>query len=144
MTDTPVLRSLPPNPSLEWLRKEAKSQLRLMQQSGYATLSDAQFHVARSYGFSSWRMMTDEVKRTGAASLTRTLRAVRRRVLPPPAMAEDAVELEQVFYKSLSVAMVAVQLMGLWGCYIYLANTDRNGHSVTQPPPVWVDIQRGQ
>ena len=50
--------SLPPAPSLEWLRKEAKRRLtELRRTNADAQLSDAQFGVAKQYGFASWRAL---------------------------------------------------------------------------------------
>ena len=51
-------RSLPDAPSLEWLRKESKRRLaELRQTDPRAKLADAQFDVAKQYGFSSWRAL---------------------------------------------------------------------------------------
>ena len=51
-------RALPDNPSLEWLRKQAKRRAdELRAANPTATLSDAQLHVAREYGFPSWRAL---------------------------------------------------------------------------------------
>jgi hypothetical protein len=64
MTDTSGTRPLPPNPSLERLRKEAKQRLKVMRPAcGDVTLSAAQFQLARSYGFSSWRSLKEAVER---------------------------------------------------------------------------------
>ena len=55
-------RALPDHPSLEWLRKQAKrraEELRAVNPS--AKLSDAQLHVAREYGFPSWRALKRHV-----------------------------------------------------------------------------------
>jgi hypothetical protein len=43
---------LPPNPSLESLRKQAKQRQRTMPQS---KLADAQYLLAREYGFATWQ-----------------------------------------------------------------------------------------
>jgi ankyrin repeat protein len=54
--------SLPPRPSLEWLRKSAKDRLdalRIAQPD--AQLADAQLAVARDYGFRSWRALKAHV-----------------------------------------------------------------------------------
>ena len=49
---------LPENPNLDWLRKEAKRRLDAMRRANPAAqLADAQFDVARQYGFSSWRAL---------------------------------------------------------------------------------------
>ena len=64
MTNTPVSLQFPANPSLERLRKEAKEHLKAMRlAAGDVTLSEAQFRLARSYGFSSWRALKEEVER---------------------------------------------------------------------------------
>jgi ankyrin repeat protein len=50
--------SLPDNPNLEWLRKQAKARLaELRQTHPGATLAEAQFDLAKQYGFSSWRAL---------------------------------------------------------------------------------------
>jgi hypothetical protein len=48
-------RQLPPRPSLEHLRKQAKDLLQeLQQRNPVAQLADAQHAIARKYGFTSW------------------------------------------------------------------------------------------
>ena len=55
-------KSLPPRPSLESLRKQAKHVARERSVS----LRDAQLALAREYGFAGWRDLTAEVsKRVG-------------------------------------------------------------------------------
>ena len=50
--------ALPVGPSLEWLRKEAKTRLaKLRQNNPGAKLADAQFELAKEYGFASWRAL---------------------------------------------------------------------------------------
>ena len=49
---------LPDKPNLEWLRKEAKRRLDELQKTNpSAQLADAQFDLAKRYGFSSWRAL---------------------------------------------------------------------------------------
>src|SRR5262249_44529358 len=49
---------LPESPNLEWLRKEAKRNLdELRKTNPSARLAEAQFDLARQYGFSSWRAL---------------------------------------------------------------------------------------
>ena len=49
---------LPDNPNLDWLRKEAKRRLDAMLSADPdAQLADAQFDLAKQYGFSSWRAL---------------------------------------------------------------------------------------
>jgi ankyrin repeat protein len=60
--------SLPDAPNLEWLRKQAKRRLsELRQAAPDAKLADAQFDVARQYGFSSWRTLKAHVDSLTAA-----------------------------------------------------------------------------
>jgi ankyrin repeat protein len=50
--------SLPDHPNLDWLRKQAKRRLdELRVANPSAKLSDAQFDLARQYGFASWRAL---------------------------------------------------------------------------------------
>jgi ankyrin repeat protein len=50
--------SLPDPPNLEWLRKQAKQHLKTLRQTRPdAQLSDAQFDLAKRYGFISWRAL---------------------------------------------------------------------------------------
>jgi len=56
--------SLPPRPSLEWLRKTAKDRLAQLQATNPAArLADAQLAVAREHGFDSWRQLKAHVDR---------------------------------------------------------------------------------
>jgi ankyrin repeat protein len=49
---------LPDAPSLDWLRKQAKRTLsELRKKNPTAKLADAQFDLAKQYGFSSWRAL---------------------------------------------------------------------------------------
>jgi ankyrin repeat protein len=55
-------RSLPARPSLEWLKKSAKDELkRLRAQNPAVLLAEAQLAVAREYGFDSWRKLKRHV-----------------------------------------------------------------------------------
>lgn len=50
--------SLPDTPNLDWLRKAAKRRLdQLRLENRNAQLADAQFNLAKQYGFSSWRAL---------------------------------------------------------------------------------------
>lgn len=58
----PVALSLPDAPNLEWLRKQARRRLaELRQATPTARLADAQFDLAKQYGFSSWRALKAHV-----------------------------------------------------------------------------------
>jgi ankyrin repeat protein len=51
-------RSLPSRASLEWLKKTARQNLRLLRAADpEAKLADAQRELARDYGFASWRAL---------------------------------------------------------------------------------------
>jgi len=52
---------LPPRPSLEQLRKLAKERLSTLRADRAAKLADAQFIVAREYGFESWAKLVAHV-----------------------------------------------------------------------------------
>lgn len=59
---SPTPRSLPDSPSLDWLRKQAKRRLGELRKSNPAArLADAQFDLARQYGFPSWRALKAHV-----------------------------------------------------------------------------------
>src|SRR5438105_10831777 len=50
--------ALPDKPDLDWLKKQAKRRLtELRAADTTAKLADAQFDLAKRYGFSSWRVL---------------------------------------------------------------------------------------
>jgi ankyrin repeat protein len=50
--------SLPDAPNLDWLRKQAKRRLEELRRTDpSARLADAQYELAKQYGFSSWRAL---------------------------------------------------------------------------------------
>lgn len=54
--------SLPDAPNLDWLRKQAKRALsELRKTNPAARLADAQFDLAKQYGFSSWRALKEHI-----------------------------------------------------------------------------------
>lgn len=61
----PGTLSLPDAPNLDWLRKQAKRRLdELRSANSAAKLADAQFDLAKQYGFSSWRALKSHVDST--------------------------------------------------------------------------------
>jgi ankyrin repeat protein len=57
---------LPDAPNLEWLRKQAKRRLEELRQANPAArLADAQFDLARQYGFPSWRALKAHIDSLG-------------------------------------------------------------------------------
>ena len=64
--DIPRSRALPANPDLEHLKNEAKERLALLRATAPdAQLAEAQFQLARDYGFPSWRALKEEVEGRG-------------------------------------------------------------------------------
>ena len=62
-------RNLPDRPNLEFLKNEAKDLLaRLREQDAGKQLADAQFALARDYGFASWPQLKAHVEEAMAAS----------------------------------------------------------------------------
>lgn len=54
---------IPDAPSLEWLRKQAKQRLaKLRATIPDARLADAQFELAKEYGFTSWRVLKSHIE----------------------------------------------------------------------------------
>src|SRR5262245_30898206 len=68
--------SLPPRPSLESLRKQAKRVARERSVS----LRDAQLALAREYGFAGWRDLTAEVSKRVGSDLERALAEAHRAI----------------------------------------------------------------
>jgi len=61
----PGALSLPDAPNLEWLRKQAKRRLEdLRKANPTAKLAEAQFDLAKQYGFVSWRALKAHVDST--------------------------------------------------------------------------------
>ena len=54
---------LPPRPSLEPLRKQAKDRVKTLRAQGIdATLADVQFVLAREYGFKDWAGLAHHIE----------------------------------------------------------------------------------
>ena len=66
---------LPARPSLEQLRKQAKDRLKALRTDrADATLADAQFTLAREYGFDSWAALARHVETVNPSGLGRVHR----------------------------------------------------------------------
>jgi hypothetical protein len=64
-------RNLPDRPNLEYLKKEAKALLESMQARDAASqLADAQFALARDYGFDSWPRLKAHVEAMAVSPFT--------------------------------------------------------------------------
>ena len=114
-------RALPAYPSLEHLRKEAKQQLvQLRSRAGSTQLADAQLLVARTYGYSSWRALKDEVDRR-CESLGLLPPTILRDFVPRPQRAHQglvrsSVDAEQALFRVVAIpflAAPAAQAVGL-------------------------------
>lgn len=69
-------RNLPEHASLEYLKKLAKEQLRVLRASQpSAKLADAQLAIAREHGFASWRALKAEIDRRRAPGVAAFFRA---------------------------------------------------------------------
>lgn len=75
---------LPPHPSLEHLRKQAKARRR---ERGIA-LSQAQYELAREYGFGSWPRLVHHVQVVALTGMERAL------VLADPAALSSHIQVE--------------------------------------------------
>ena len=114
MTDISGTRPLPPNPSLERLRKEAKQRLKVMRPAfGDVTLSKAQFQLARSYGFSSWRSLKEAVeRRQGMIDQPRSdMAAFLTRPQPASRWVPDAGRAEEAFSPLSALSLLVLQLL---------------------------------
>ena len=61
------MTALPPKASIEFLRQEAKRRFRIMKaQAPGCQLADAQYALAREYGFASWSKLKAAVDRQAA------------------------------------------------------------------------------
>ncbi len=66
-------RNLPDRPNLEFLKKEAKARLDVLQRTDAAArLADAQHALAREYGFASWPKLKAHVESAAAAAPRRS------------------------------------------------------------------------
>src|SRR5215469_2076443 len=94
-------RQLPPNPHIEHLRKEAKQRFVLLKQRASGSrLADAQYWLARDYGFSNWRALKEEVlSRMGVVRMAPLTAAQRKRFAPRPASADEEMEADFFFMR---------------------------------------------
>ncbi|HEY2433555.1 MAG TPA: hypothetical protein VGI12_12845 [Vicinamibacterales bacterium] len=99
MSDTPL--DLPPRPSLQQLRKQAKERLDAMPE---ARLADAQLALARDYGFESWPKLARHVEAVRRPEVAQHERIARDMVAAFHRRDEEAVaRLNDLFHSMLSV-----------------------------------------
>ena len=102
MSDTPL--SLPARPSLEQLRKQAKDRLASMPD---AKLADAQFALARDYGFDSWPKLVRHVDGLQSPSIAQHDRIAHDMVAAYRHGDEAAAAcLNDLFHSALSVEQI--------------------------------------
>ena len=78
------MATLPPKASIRFLRKEAKRRFRVMKhQAPDSQLADAQYALAREYGFASWSRLKSAVDRQAADRWTARLTAQAAFVIHP-------------------------------------------------------------
>jgi hypothetical protein len=88
-TDSPETRALPERPNLRHLKDQAKD---LLKASGAASLTHAQFKIARQYGFESWPKLKahvdslEEIGQLRQAIDTNNLEQVKRLMARNPAL----------------------------------------------------------
>jgi hypothetical protein len=102
MSDSPS--TLPPRPSLEQLRKQAKDRLDTMPG---AKLADAQFALARDYGFDSWPKLVHHVEALASPEVQQQEQIARDMVAVRRSGDEDAARrLNDLFHSALTVDQI--------------------------------------
>jgi citrate synthase len=87
---------LPPQPHIEHLRKEAKQRFAALKLQGRgARLADAQYRLARDYGFSNWRALKEEVLRR--MGMRRPASFISRRFVQSSLTADEELEADASF-----------------------------------------------
>jgi hypothetical protein len=104
-------RNLPDRPNLEFLKKEAKALLDSMQQrDAGAQLADAQYALARDYGFDSWPRLKAHVEAVAVSPFTgRWIADVSRSTRHPANLFQKATMVFSVHRNSVEVSNVVVE-----------------------------------
>jgi hypothetical protein len=107
-------RNLPVRPSLEFLRKEAKALLESMRQRDAARqLADAQYALARDYGFDSWPKLKAHVETLAVSPFSgRWVADVSRSKRHPANLFQQATMVFAVRGNSVDVSNVVVEESG--------------------------------
>jgi non-heme chloroperoxidase len=103
---------LPQHPHIEYLRKEAKQRFALMKQrASGARLADAQYWLAREYGFSNWRALKEEVlRRMGVVRMAPLPAHAPRRLRPITPSVDEELEADGFFQRgaaTMSIGLIA-------------------------------------
>jgi hypothetical protein len=102
-------RQLPPNPHIEHLRKEAKQRFNALKRKASGTrLADAQYWLARDYGFSNWQALKEEVLRRMGVVRMAPAPVNRERFQPRPVSADEEMEADFFFMRGAAVMGIGV------------------------------------
>lgn len=103
-------RRLPPQPHIEHLRKEAKQRFVLLRQKSTGSrLADAQYWLARDYGFSNWRALKEEVlRRMGVVRMSPAPMSQRKHFASPRISADEEMEADFFFMRGAAVMGIGV------------------------------------
>jgi hypothetical protein len=113
-------RTLPLSPHPDHLRKEAKARLAEMKtHQPLARLVDAQFALARDYGFASWGHLMAEVMKRGEGPRSRAA-ALRRWRLRPVFDPDGEQEAHAAFFRIGVAAHVGFFLTAFAGVMLVL------------------------
>ena len=120
MTSETGKRTLPLSPHSDHLRKEAKVRLaELKARQPLARLADAQFALARDYGFASWGHLRAEVIKRGEGPRSRAA-AFRRWRLRPRFEPDGEQEAHAAFFRIGVAAQVGFFLTAFAGVMLVL------------------------
>ena len=135
MTNEFGSRKLPQNPHIEYLRKEAKHRFsQLRQKATGIRLADAQYWLAREYGFSNWRALKEEVlRRMGLVQMAQPSRHQSKRFQARPSSADD--ELEADFFFQRGAAVMGIGLIASLVIVAYVVLMILSGRALGQTPP---------
>jgi len=114
-----IPEKLPPRPSLDYLRKEAKSRFAVLRLSDpSAQLAAAQLGLARAYGFGSWRALKAEVERRRLAAAPADVPSLNhfRFVWPSKVLVWDSTQMEGAFFSFLAAGLILTQVMAALTC----------------------------
>jgi hypothetical protein len=133
MTGKPGKPALPSLPHPDHLRKQAKARLVDMRMKvPGARLADAQFALARSYGFASWQALQAEVARRTSGPLGQRARVRRAHVaaLYPERFRMDGlldqeadIETHAAFFRAGVITQIGFILASLTGVSLLFLTT---------------------
>jgi hypothetical protein len=126
--------SLPAQPSLEHLRKDAKRRLAKLRAGGAsAQLADAQLLLAREYGFPNWRALKASVETSGEPIPHRGLPLNHHRAACVHTTMLDRVGVENAFFNFIALGMFLA-------CMAMTVDFGSHG-TIASPEPVQVHVE---